>query len=565
MTLRSARLILPLILALTAILAFSQAHEKGMDPIIDAGRDLYIAGELERGATLYHDLVYYYPPAGPYVLAAFVALFGNSLAAFEFFGVIVALIIAIALYVIPLRIAGHLAAFFCTLLFLSLNFTGASTWGANYLFPYAHGTTLGIMFLLLFVWFLLDYGGRRIPEEAISGSRLSLSLAVLFALLAAWSKLEYTLAVAVTFGAFAILRRMPLRDLLLAAGAALVSLLALSSVFGGSPVRFGWIGERLLTASLLQADATRTFYAAVSGVSDWPRNLGLAMAGALGVAAACGILFAIDRRRQRPGSDVVLVLLLFALSVVYWFLASGYFFRAWGALQILLIAALLFRDRRNPILIVAILSAATTVRIVLNLTPDWYGFAMMLPVYLLIVCVLFRLLPEWKIYGSRTALLWLPLLLLLALQGLMQQRERYALKRFAVETPRGTFYDSNVDRARALSELLVHLEGRGGRSLVVLPEGVSINYFSGIRTPLARYAFIPPETADLEVERSTIEEMERTEPELVALVSRDMSEFGSRGFGVDYNQALHAYVADNYVVERAWVLRGFQLILFQRK
>lgn len=563
MTVRSARLVLSLILVAIAIFAFAQAQGKGMDPIIDVGRDLYIAEQITHGQKLYRDFIYNYPPAGPHVLAAFVSIFGSSLAAFEAFGVAVGVATLITLYAIARRTAGELAAFFCGLLFVSLNFAGASTWGANYLFPYSHATILGMLFLLLFLWALLQYGGLS-GDDRYSGSPWMLSIVVVLALLASWSKLEYGLPVAVTFTAFAILHRMSARHMLAAAGAAVASLLALSWIFGGSPFSFGWIDEQLLSQSLLQGESSKNFYATVSGLGDWQRNTGLAATGAAAVCIACVTFAAIERRRQSARSDPAMILLLFAVSMLIWMLASGYFFRAWSLLQIALVLYLLRKDRRSPLLIMAILSVAATIRIAMNVTPDWYGFALILPVYLVIVCTLFQFLPSRGVYGPRTAWLWAPLFIFIAAQGLLQQHERYGLKRFLVETLRGGFYDSNVDRARVLGEFLEYLRARGATTMVVMPEGVTLNYFSGIRTPLTRYAFIPPETADPQIERSIIEEMDRTRPELVTIVSRDVREFGSRGFGLDYNQELHRYVTGNYVVERAWVLPGFHLILLQR-
>lgn len=565
MTWRSARTVPVLILAAVAFFAFLQAQGRAIDPIIDVGRDLYIAEQITRGQLLYRDFVYNYPPAGPYVLAGFAAIFGASLAAYELFGVAVALVTLIALYSIARRVAGDLAALICGLLFASLSFTGASTWGANYLFPYSHASTIGMMFLLLFLWALLRFGGLTSLDDRAARSAPMFSVAVVFALLASWSKLEYALAVAVTFIAFAVLHRVPARYLLSAAGAAIASLLALSWIFGGSPFSFGWITDQLFSQSLLHGESAKSFYASVSGTAEWQRNLGIAFAGAAVISLVCISLAVIERRRNSTGADPLTILMLFATSILIWWLAAGYFFRAWVVLQVMLAIYLVRRDRRSPLLILAVFSIGATVRIAFNLTPEWYGFALIIPVYLLIVCTLFGFLPSRGVYGTRTAMLWLPLFILIAAKGLMQQHERFELKRFPVTTSRGTFYDSSVDRARALDEFLEYMRLRNAASMVVIPEGISLNYFAGVRTPLSRYAFIPPETADPDIERSIIEEMQGTRPELVALVSRDMGEFGSRGFGVDYNQALHDWVADNYVVERAWVLRGFQLILFQRK
>src|SRR5687767_11126175 len=54
-------------------------HGRWLDPIIDAGRDLYVPERLAHGARLYKDIDYNYPPLAPRTLALAVRLFGSSL------------------------------------------------------------------------------------------------------------------------------------------------------------------------------------------------------------------------------------------------------------------------------------------------------------------------------------------------------------------------------------------------------------------------------------------------------------------------------------------------------
>ena len=57
-----------------AAIALAQSWDRWLDPIIDAGRDLYIPEQLRHGARLYADIRYNYPPLAPYLLAAITAL-----------------------------------------------------------------------------------------------------------------------------------------------------------------------------------------------------------------------------------------------------------------------------------------------------------------------------------------------------------------------------------------------------------------------------------------------------------------------------------------------------------
>ena len=128
-------------------------------------------------------------------------------------------------------------------------------------------------------------------------------------------------------------------------------------------------------------------------------------------------------------------------------------------------------------------------------------------------------------------------------------------------SPRGTFYDANPDRAEALNELIARV--RGG-TLAVLPEGITSNYLTESRTTLTFHTFTPVETASAEVEDSIIAEFKSRPPERVAIVSRDVSEYGYQGFGIDYDRRLWGYLFDAYSVEKKWSRERFQMILLRR-
>ena len=97
------------------------------------------------------------------------------------------------------------------------------------------------------------------------------------------------------------------------------------------------------------------------------------------------------------------------------------------------------------------------------------------------------------------------------------------------------FYDVE-GRGAVIESLLRAIEQRRARSLVVFPEGLAINYLSGVDNPLAFHTFTPIEAAAPEMERAILRQMEERKPELVAIVTRDVREFGYQGFGVDYHR-----------------------------
>jgi hypothetical protein len=296
---------------------------------------------------------------------------------------------------------------------------------------------------------------------------------------------------------------------------------------------------------LTHGESARNFFRGVSGISDWPTNLGTAFLAIAGILAIVWLL-----RSARPQIAIPVTI------VISVFLADHAFFRGWGLLQILaLIQA--FRQRNPTLLTLSAFSIASTLRIPLAVSPVWYGFVLIVPLYALIAYVFFEYLP---LRGN--AIWWIPLIALICGRDLAQQRERYALKSFAISSNRGTFYDVNPDRARVLNDFIRQF--RGG-TLAVLPEGLTLNYLTRARTTLTFHTFTPVETADPRVEDSIIDEFEKRPPSHVAFVTRDVTEYGYRGFGIDYDRRLFASLAEKYALEHKWGEPRFQMLLLKRR
>jgi hypothetical protein len=503
------------LVALAAIVAVAQSSLRWLDPIIDTGRDLYIPEQLRLGAVLYQDILYFYPPLTPYLLAGITAVTGSSLMVYVAIGAVTALLTAIALVAIVRPLAGDHAAAAVLLVFVSFSMCGVSGWGSNYFFPYAHAAPFAMLFLLGGVALLLH--GRP-------------ALALTLLLVCSWTKLEYVAFASAVVVFAAMTRRISWRAFALYWLAAAASLGAAITYFGAATLR-----ANILPWSLLSGSPARAFYAHVNGSDAWQLNLLLAARGAVLVVA-----FVLLLRRTRNA------LVWIALVAVAVLLANDTFFRAWSLLQLALIPFAIRRPR-EPLALLVLLSLCGTSRIFLNLTPVWYGFVYILPVLLLIAYVLFAWLPERGVYAREAALLWIPLIVAICASGLVTAHRTYA-DGYPVATPRGMYYDVSPSRGRAVAALLEHLRRSNARELVVMPEGLGLNYLANVRTPLRHQTFTPAEIAGAEA--PVVAELASKRPRYVAIVMRDVREFGSRGFGVDYGREIFAFLRANYVVEQ---------------
>jgi len=307
-----------------------------------------------------------------------------------------------------------------------------------------------------------------------------------------------------------------------------------------------WLRGNVLPDVMMHSESLRLFYRSVAGFDRWPALLLESVAGAVAIVAVVLLL--------REGRVGVATLLAAVIGL------AGIFFRPWAVLQLALIPfAIRRRDAPLAVLLAATLCASS--RVILNLTPVWYGFVLIVPLYALAAYVLFARLPRDGVYSERASRAWLAAFAGAALHSLVLAHGAYAKKTFPIETPRGTIYDVNRDRAAIFNEL-----GKSGvRSLVVIPEGLVLNYLFEIPTPLAVYTFTPPEAADPRAEAAIIREIETKRPEWIAVLPRDMREFGSRGFGIDYDQNLRRVIEQRYAPARRWARPGFSVLLLKRK
>jgi hypothetical protein len=509
------------VLAVAAI-AFIQSYGRWLDPIIDTGRDLYIPEQIARGAKLYRDIRYQYPPLAPYLLALITGAIGHSLVSYMGIGIAQSMTIATSLWIALRR---PLPAFAAVLSFAAISFCGASTWGANFIFPYSYGATFG---MALFC----------IALAAFIHARNALAIGAL--VLASGCKVEYAIASLLIVVVLAIARRITLRQLAAHCAAMVLGFATVAIYFRDA----NWWTENVFAAWQHGARAKR-FFEVVSGLADWRGQL---VQIAIGVAGIVAIAFLLRLRSWLVAIPILIVSVL---------LADHSFFRAWAVLQWVALAWALVRDRESPLLIFAVFSVACTLRIPLNVSPAWYGFVLTVPTFALAAYALFCYLPR----RNMMALLWLAPFVMNAGNDLWQQHVRYAEKRYAIVSPRGTFYDWNAERAMILNRVIASVPDG---TLAVMPEGITINYLTQTRTPLTFHTFTPVETADPAVESAIVRELTAHPPDRVLLVSRDVREYGSRGFGVDYDLRVAALLRNQYHAEQLWRGGRFEATLLHR-
>ena len=596
-----------LILALLTAWFLAVSWRKWPDPLVDTGMQWYTAWRLAHGAHLYHDFAWNYGPLSIAFNASLFRCFGAGMMVLVTANLLIyGLILALA-YAAIRRAWGRLAAFAAGAVFISVfSFSHLADVGNyNFATPYAHESTHGLLLMLctLFVvarWsrqpsrrlaFLLGLCGGLAavlkPEFMLAGGLLGLLALVLRARHrlriqpSEWSLLLTGVALP-TLGFAAWFARYEswksaLVDACQAWGLVLFNHanpgLLKQGFFSGFDHPWQNAGH--------EAAATLCALAAISGIWaggwfvnrwwTWPLRVSTTMAA---VVLVCSLRLErgwIEVGRCFPGLIVLLFLLLvFRLArefrenrteTVQFHgerdrlgrtrrrLADGTSPSDSGIPEQLHRTA---NDRTVMALALVVLAGAMLARMPLFARVYHFGFFQAALAGMVLAAALVGELPLWTgpgAWGRRAATLGGILLLTLCCWSISaRSRAIWAAQTEPVGSGSDRFYAFRQDTDPSASVVNWALQCLRPvppqATLLVLPEGVMINYLSRHVNPL------PDLGLD---EEGYIGQMRATPPDYVLLLARDMSEFGITNFGAPGNHGYQVvqYLRQNYTATAA--------------
>lgn len=564
------------VLAGLAVFFLALSWRKWPDALIDFGRELYLPWRLAEGAVLYRDVDDFYGPLSQYLNAGLFKVLGPGLMVLVTANLVIFAVILTVIYRLFRAAWGPLAAFASSAVFISV-FAFSQSVGIgnyNYATPYAHEATHGLLVCLLLVAVLRDW-----VEQATV--RRSFVAGLLFGL-SAVLKPEIVLAAGLVSGVAFVAQRWSRRPLGFAAvGAWAAGAVLPTAVFAGyfaTKVSWGQAWPFACRAWLNAATSTRfTGDPVQRGFLgfDQPAAHALEHAGATALAVLMfGVIgwaaWRVERSKQDGTRWLVLVGMGVGLGLIAWFrLPWGSAGRCLLGLVVIYGAAsvvTLFRQTRTaPVsaqtvlrLLLAVLAAALLSRMLLNGRMQQFGFYQAALAALLVPAVLIGELPQrlgagrWgrAIAVVGTAALILPGVFYYA----GQSRAWLKMKTLAIGEGRDRFMtfpaqlDPTGDFVGQASAWLRGLPG-GSRTLLVLPEGQMINYLSRQPSPVAPFFFFSAATSGGR-EGEIVRDLERTPPDWIVLVSRDLREYGVQRYGESPEQGgqILDWVGDRYEV-----------------
>jgi hypothetical protein len=539
------------------------------DVITDVGRELDTALQVSQGRCLYADVRSYYGPLAPYLNAVLFRLFGARVEVLAAAGVLTGTLLSIAVYRCVRLFAGRPVATATAFVVLQAG-VFAQTFVNNifnFVVPYSYAATYGTLLATASVYFLLRHLLAERPRD------LWLS-AGLLALVAA-SKLEPLFAAAVAHlvavASLAIRRRASFSRL----APYLLPLGGILAIYG---YFYSKAGPALFHDNLfLKSNATAGGYALrYAGLLDWPDSLAQLALSAVSFAV-CGAAAAWASR----GGGVAKVMA--AATVI-----AGVAGWTWTTHQLLVLPLalavagvdVLWRARRARCLeardaarlTLLAFGLAALARVVLHAVAEHYGFYLVIPAVAACGAWIGGTLPGLLPPSGRgpaavLAAVWL------AVVGATHALDTHltAVRTYGAVTPavvrsvRGALplpvpYVGVVDSAVRYLET----QPRGSRVLAV-PHGVGIAFLAGLQNALGVHALLPPDVAGGYDDARLIADLERNPPDFIVYTSADTSEYGKRGFGVDYAVDLALWIEARYERRDHWRNNSYYVAVLGRK
>ncbi len=571
-----------------AILAFG--WDRGPDVLVDFGRELYVPWRLVNGEVLHRDIAWFNGPLAPWVMEGWMHIFGVSLDALQMLNALIIVICAWLLVQLVSRAASAVTGFYCGATFLCVFAVAQQEAIGNFQFlsPYSHGITFGFMAGLLALEALArGYQGR-------GGWRWYL-LAGMGGGAAFLTKAEVSLAVGAgcsvmlvaTFLGGGSLRHRLGKFAAFQLGAALI----VGAAYARLHVQLSGEGAfRALMGTWPYALDERArdlaFYSKMRGMDRPAANLGrmVLWTAGLGVFSSVALLLggriAVSGRRMALGAALATSafagLAALQLVSIKWLLLPLPFLLAvrGGAVLRRMAKSRRLGEERDGFdparLAFLAFSLALLPKVLLVPMVRQYGFVLAVPGTMVAVSLLTHCLPHWSnrgfglrlTGGSRLSQDRIPhrrrgmeaaglgLVLVFCFVNLYATGSRFKRKTVEVGSGADRILAEGF-RGTVMAELVRDLDGRMGPddTLLVLPEGILVNYLLRRRTPTRFVNFMPPELVFFDEEKIAAE-IANDPPDFVALVHRPTTDYGPPFIGEGYGEPIMEWIRAEYTEVR---------------
>jgi hypothetical protein len=536
------------------------------DILIDFGRELYVPWQLLEGKSLYKDIAYFNGPLSPHFNALVFRLFGDSIVTLLVTNTIILVMLITTLYMLLLRYFSVVASTVACICMLVVFGVAHSTpdGNYNYITPYSHELTHGLLLAFAMLALLRHDDKFKLWKWSLIG--------VLWGLVFL-GKAELFVATTAMLGGSLLLpllgRKISIRQVILRVGTA--------AGFAALPIFAFWLllcretspAEALL--NLLGAwryifaseVSNLSFYRHLAGMTHPARNLLAIVVACTAIGSVLFGLYALERNigGRGWGNPLAVGSLVLALCVsgCAAFLLHGRAFFVIAVALFLTLSWLAIRRRDDfpkyhHLACWAIFSVCVMSKIVFRSDLAYYGFALMMPVVVLAIVVAIDWLPRVMSRDGVGKNIRLALIALLLLDATV-----YLTKTVICIREKNCVIGSGPDRLRCIEKQGVPLKAATDylashmapeERLLVLPEGISLNYLLRRETSSPHVNFMQPELV-MYGEENIVSDLQRNPSDYVLIVSRRLDIYGLHHFGQEgYGDQIMAWIQANYVVEK---------------
>lgn len=564
------------------------------DLIVDVGREMYIPLELLQGKLLYRDISYLYGPFSAYFNAVLFKTLGVHLDSLIAGGVITTCMASILIYKIARIFLNTLLATFAVLTFLFVFAFGQYVYLGNYNFilPYSYPAIHSILFSLAALYFFYSSLFKISRHKTICG---------IFILLTFLCRIEIGLMLTLSIMLTLVIRALSQREASKKLLGHLLTYVALPLVFAILIYGLFLINSfkmmqksNLLDIFFKNINTDNLFTQFLSGTYNIPANAAIMLKVFLYYLFLC-ILFIIGgfiiERIFRAAPLFKKSIFSFAVASVFLWISFIFFkrfftydlqYRCLPLICLLTVFICAWKYRKNEvrgenlfIITISLFSLFLMARMLFRVWAGHYGFYILVPGMLVYNIFFFKIIAgvlksAWMRRCFNLGFLFIFILFVISHFNI--SRLCYQQRTLKVSSPRGTLYVFDNEREERCKELIEFLRDHTDKreSLVVFPEGLTINFLSERNNPLYYYIYLPIDLDKPEVSQDIITEMKNKNVDYVALIQRDTSEYGYAIFGKDYAKQLWNYISENYILYKQFgpfpfTSQGFGIALFKRR
>lgn len=556
-----------ILLGAVFIYLLSKTWNKWGDIIIDTSRELWLPAQLLKGKVLYKDIFYIYGFFAPYIVALAYAIFGIHISTVAGCGIIVTVLTSLCLYKISRLFLNEMESMLVILTFLFVYAFGFYVWSGifNFILPYSFASTLLTLFTSLALYLFLKYlfSGRTIY---LLFWALAVSCALLCRIetaLAIWAGFAFLGVVLILKNGSFFKRTLYLAmPIVIAFLAYYIFLFASGAFFEFKQGVFDYLRLAINSKSAI-------FGLRMSGLDNIGYNITLVVKSfilyftvVLIIAIFCRALtISISRMEWDTDTAIPMVFLAFAIFMLTKEYFSTLLYRPIPVILIFTAFLSFYRIMRGrdfrenmSMLSLSLIPLLLASRVALNSTPHNYGFNL-LPLGLICYFIFFLrsvkdfLVSHIKVNNKALSASLFAFFLLLIIPSWDYSLWLYNTKNLRITSWRGDLFCWRNQQTIFFWQTVDYIAKNTPKTstVVTFPEGVSINFFADRDTPLKYYTFLPH---DIEIygEENIVTQLKDSKVDYIVILSRDLTEYGYAGFGIDYAKKIFSWIEDTYEI-----------------